>query len=76
MRRSSARRREQLKSSGTSSAPASPFVQRRLPYLDVMDEEACVQIEDQADWLLQEICVEFRQDEEALQIWRDAGADV
>ncbi|MEM8811245.1 MAG: trimethylamine methyltransferase family protein, partial [Pseudomonadota bacterium] len=33
-------------------------------------------IEDQADWLIQEVGLEFREDPEALRIWREAGADV
>jgi trimethylamine--corrinoid protein Co-methyltransferase len=51
-------------------------VKRRIPFFPFADEEALVKLEDQADWLIQEIGLEFRDDEEALRIWREAGADV
>ena len=55
---------------------APPYVKRRIPFFSFADEEALVRLEDQADWLIQEIGLEFRDDEEALRIWREAGADV
>ncbi|MEM7507525.1 MAG: trimethylamine methyltransferase family protein [Pseudomonadota bacterium] len=58
----------------TVVAPA--YIQRRIPYYEFLDEDALVQIEDQADWLIQEIGLEFREDPSALEIWREAGADV
>jgi trimethylamine--corrinoid protein Co-methyltransferase len=51
-------------------------VKRRIPFFPFADEEALVKLEDQADWLIQEVGLEFRDDEEALRIWREAGADV
>jgi trimethylamine--corrinoid protein Co-methyltransferase len=33
-------------------------------------------IEDQAEWLMQEVGIEFQDDPEALTLWRAAGADV
>lgn len=42
----------------------------------MLDEEALVRIERQADWLLQEVGVEFRDDSVALERWRVAGAEV
>ena len=76
MARSSATRarREQRARSARSSAPA-PII-RKLPPIDLLDEEQAQRLEDQADWLIQEIGIEFRQDEEALRIWREAGAEV
>ncbi|MEM7283622.1 MAG: trimethylamine methyltransferase family protein, partial [Pseudomonadota bacterium] len=38
--------------------------------------EGLTRIEAHADWLLQEVGVEFRDDPRALEIWRSAGADV
>ena len=58
----------------SSSAPA--YIQRKIPYYDFLDEEALVAIEDQAEWLMQEIGIDFRDDPETLEIWRQAGADV
>ena len=68
-----ARREERAKRAGLA---APQPITRALPFYDVLDEEALVRLEDQADWLIQEIGLEFREDPEALRIWREAGADV
>ena len=58
-------------------APDAPaYVTRRIPFYDFLDEEQLVRIEDQADWLIQEVGIEFREDPAALEIWRKAGADL
>ena len=57
-----------------SGAPA--YIQRKIPYYDFLDEAALTAIEDQAEWLMQEIGIDFRDDPETLDIWRGAGADV
>src|SRR5882672_11858714 len=53
-----------------------PYITRKIPYYEVLDEEGLVLIERNADTILEEIGIEFRDDAEALQIWRAAGADV
>jgi trimethylamine--corrinoid protein Co-methyltransferase len=53
-----------------------PFITRKIPLTTVLDEEGLVLIERNADTILEEIGIEFRDDEEALRLWRDAGADV
>ena len=58
------------------AAPVAPYIKRAVGYVDFLDEESLVRLEQHADWLMQEIGIEFRQDEEALRIWREAGADV
>lgn len=60
----------------TSARAAPAYVTRQIPFYEMLDEDALVRIEDQADWLIQEIGMEFRDDPRALQLWRDAGADV
>jgi trimethylamine--corrinoid protein Co-methyltransferase len=55
---------------------ASPYVQRGLPFFDVIDAETILKLEAQVDWLMQEIGIEFRDDPEAHRIWKEAGADV
>ena len=55
---------------------AVPFITRRLAPYEVLNEEGLALIEHNADTVLQEIGIDFRGDEEALYIWRDAGADV
>ena len=67
------RRKRRRRSKGPS---APPYVKRRIPFFPFADEEALVKLEDQADWLIQEVGLEFRDDEAALRIWREAGADV
>ncbi|WP_151703928.1 trimethylamine methyltransferase family protein [Nitrincola alkalilacustris] len=55
---------------------AAPYATRQIPYYEVINEEGLALIEHNADTILEEIGIDFRDDEEALQIWRDAGADV
>ena len=54
-------------------APASPHIRRRLPWFDVLDEEQLVRLEGQVDWLLENVGIAFRDDPEALDVWRKAG---
>ena len=56
------------------AAPA--YIKRQIPYYEFLGEEGLVILEDQADWLIQEIGLEFLGDDEALRIWKEAGADV
>ena len=53
-----------------------PFISRKIPLVTVLDEEGLQIIERNADIILEETGIEFRDDEEALKLWRDAGADV
>lgn len=55
--------------------PAFVSGARIAPY-HLLGEEALERIEAQADWLLQEVGIEFRGDEVALSLFRDAGASV
>ncbi len=57
-------------------AAAPAYITRKIPYFEFLDEEGLVTLEDQADWLMQEIGLEFRGDPEALRLWKEAGADV
>ena len=58
-------------------APAAPaYLTRRLPPYALLDEDGLVAIERHADQLLEEIGLEVRGDEEALRLWREAGASV
>ncbi len=67
-----AARLARAKSSDTSSA----WIKRSVPPYEVLDEEGLVLIEANADTVLEEIGIEFRDDPEALDLWREAGADV
>lgn len=56
--------------------PQMPAILRRIPTVEILDEEGLALIETNADMILQEIGLEFREDPEALEMWRGAGADV
>lgn len=56
--------------------PIVPYITRNIPYYEVLDDDGLSLIEKNAETILAEVGIEFRDDEEALQIWRDAGADV
>ncbi|MBS1254718.1 MAG: Glycine betaine methyltransferase [Deltaproteobacteria bacterium] len=61
------------------SAPVTkgvPFITRNVPCYEVLNEEGLSLIENNAETILQEIGVEFRGDQEALDLWKDAGADI
>ena len=53
-----------------------PFLTRRLPPSDILSAESMAIIEANADILMEEVGVEYRDDAEALDLWRQAGADV
>ena len=76
MQRASSRRAKRAQRSNPLPASGAPYVKRKIPYYDFLDEEGLVRLEEQADWLIQEVGLEFREDPEALRIWKDGGADV
>ena len=41
-----------------------------------MNEEQLVKLETQVDWIFEDVGIAFRDDEEALRIWREAGARI
>jgi trimethylamine--corrinoid protein Co-methyltransferase len=55
---------------------AVPYVTRRIPVYEVLGEEGLALIERNADTILEEIGIEFREDPEARELWKKAGADV
>ena len=57
-------------------AKSAPYITRKIPVFEVLDEAGLSLIEENAETILNEIGIEFRDDEEALQIWRDAGAEI
>ena len=73
-RASRRRRKSSVASNSPSSAPAC--IRRRIPPYELLDEEALVGLEQHADWLLSEIGIEIRDDPEALELFRQAGASV
>jgi trimethylamine--corrinoid protein Co-methyltransferase len=59
-----------------SAVSRVPYITRKIPVFEVLSEEGLGIIEQNADTILQEIGIEFRDDPEALELWRQAGADV
>ncbi len=54
----------------------SPFIKRQIPPIEVLGLEGLAMIEGNAETILEEIGIEFRDDPETLRLWREAGADV
>jgi trimethylamine---corrinoid protein Co-methyltransferase len=53
-----------------------PYILRNIPTYDVLSEENLLKIEATADRILAEVGIEFRDDEIALNHWKQAGAEV
>ncbi|MEL7013422.1 MAG: trimethylamine methyltransferase family protein, partial [Pseudomonadota bacterium] len=71
------RARARRDASETQGAVApSPYIRRRLPFFDVLDEETVETLERQVDWIFENVGIDFRDDPEALRIWKEAGADI
>jgi trimethylamine--corrinoid protein Co-methyltransferase len=52
------------------------YIERNIPNLEILNEEALCIIEANAETVLEEIGVNFVENPAALERWRDAGADV
>ncbi|HJP22603.1 MAG TPA: trimethylamine methyltransferase family protein, partial [Alphaproteobacteria bacterium] len=55
---------------------ALPAISRQLPVLDVLGDEGLEIIEANAETVLAETGIDFRDDDEVLELWRQAGAEV
>jgi trimethylamine---corrinoid protein Co-methyltransferase len=53
-----------------------PYITRNIPYYEVLGEEGLALLERNADTILEEIGIDFRDDPESLELWKAAGADV
>ncbi len=70
------RRREGRAGHGAPPAPRAPYIRRGIGTFDILSDEGCEIIERNAETILQEIGMEFRDDPEALALFREAGAEV
>ncbi len=68
--------REQRRAAGGAAVSAPPYITRKIPFFEVLDEEGLQLIEDNADTILEEIGIEFRDMPEALEILRQGGAEI
>jgi trimethylamine--corrinoid protein Co-methyltransferase len=58
------------------AAASVPYITRSIPCYEVLSQEGLEIIERNADTILEEVGIEFREDPESLEIWKEAGADV
>ncbi|HET9536251.1 MAG TPA: trimethylamine methyltransferase family protein [Mesorhizobium sp.] len=62
--------------SGGGPGVQQTYINRSIKVYEVLDEEGLTLIEKNADTVLEETGIEFRDDAEALELWKAAGADV
>ncbi|SHK11117.1 trimethylamine---corrinoid protein Co-methyltransferase [Shimia gijangensis] len=70
------RRRSGRTQTAPSAPPRAPFIQRKLGTFNVLNEEGLSLIEANADQILAETGMEFHDDPECLELFRQAGCDV
>ncbi len=75
---SAARRRRRRAGVGSQASVTKtpPFFRRRIPCYELLDEASLDRLEAHADWILQEIGIEIHGDDNALALFRSAGAEV
>ena len=56
--------------------PIAPYISRRVPIYNIAREEQLVLVETNAERVLEEIGIDFKDDPGALELFRDAGADI
>ena len=68
--------RRSARSGGAGDALAAPYLTRAVPIYEILSDESAEIIENNAETILEEIGIEFKDDAEALEILREHGADV
>ena len=68
--------RDARRAGGAVVAKSAPYIQRKIPCFEVLDEEGLQTIEHNADTILEEIGIEFRDMPEALDILKAGGAEI
>ena len=61
---------------GQTATATAPFIERNIPYVEILSEENLQLIEHNADRLLAEIGIDFLDDPEVLALFKEAGADI
>jgi trimethylamine--corrinoid protein Co-methyltransferase len=59
-----------------SQVSDAAFIERKIPYYELLDEAGLELIEHNADTVLEEIGIDFKDFPEALELFRNAGADI
>ena len=68
--------RRELRSSQAQNVSNKPYIKRNIPIYDLVSDEVCEMIEENAATILEEIGIDFRDDPEALSILKSNGCDV
>ena len=68
--------REGRRAGAGAQVSAPPYITRKIPVFEVLDEEGLQLIEDNAETILEEIGIEFRDMPEALEILKNGGAEI
>ena len=75
-RRQGGGRRKKIEARQQGASKYRPFIERNIPYFEILNEEELALIEKNADILLEEIGIEFRDFPKALDLFKNAGADI
>jgi len=59
-----------------TAAISKPFIRRNIPLMELCHDEALDIIEANAETILQETGIEFKDDGESLKLFKDAGCDI
>ena len=62
--------------SSASSKLSTPYLVRHVPLYEILSDEGAEIIENNAETILEDVGIEFKDDPEALEILKDHGADV
>lgn len=75
-RRSGGRAGRVASRQSSAGIEAAAYISRQIPCFEVLNEEALELIEYNADVLLEEVGIEFKDVPDALALWQQAGADI
>ena len=75
-RRGSGGRAARREARTTQQIEFSKYIERKIPNFEILNEEALEVIENSAETVLSEIGVKFPDNEFALNLWKEAGADI
>ena len=76
-KKSRPKRRGRAKRNTKQPVDEIPIIQRRdIPSYKLLNKSGLTAIEKQADWLMENVGVEFRSDQVAIELFREAGASV
>ena len=68
--------RDARRAGSSAVVKSAPYVTRKIPCFEVLDEEGLQTIEHNADTILEEVGIEFRDMPEALDILKQGGAEI